>query len=54
MSRLDAANYLGLSLKAVSRALSSLERSEVIALKDGAACGAGQDEIRKDCSRDVV
>ena len=33
MSRLDAANYLGLSLEAVSRALSRLERSEVIAFE---------------------
>ena len=33
MSRLDAANYLGLSLEAVSRALSELERSGVIAFE---------------------
>jgi CRP-like cAMP-binding protein len=31
MSRVDAANYLGLSLEAVSRALSELERSGIIA-----------------------
>jgi CRP/FNR family transcriptional regulator len=37
MSRLDAANYLGLSLEAVSRALSRLERSEVIAF-EGRRC----------------
>ena len=33
MSRLDAANYLGLSLEAVSRALSELERSGIIAFE---------------------
>jgi CRP-like cAMP-binding protein len=33
MSRLDAANYLGLSLEAVSRALSWLERSRIIAFE---------------------
>lgn len=33
MSRVDAANYLGLSLEAVSRALSQLERSGVIAFE---------------------
>jgi len=33
MSRLDAANYLGLSLEAVSRALSQLERGGIIAFK---------------------
>jgi CRP-like cAMP-binding protein len=33
MSRLDAANYLGLSLEAVSRALSQLERSRIIAFE---------------------
>jgi CRP-like cAMP-binding protein len=33
MSRSDAANYLGLSLESVSRALSGLERSRVIALE---------------------
>jgi CRP-like cAMP-binding protein len=33
MSRSDAANYLGLSLESVSRALSELERSRVIALE---------------------
>jgi CRP-like cAMP-binding protein len=33
MSRSDAASYLGLSLEAVSRALTRLERSEVIAFK---------------------
>ena len=33
MSRLDAANYLGLSLEAVSRALSQLERSGIIAFE---------------------
>ena len=32
MSRVDAANYLGLSLEAVSRAMSQLERSGIIAL----------------------
>jgi CRP-like cAMP-binding protein len=33
MSRLDAANYLGLSLEAVSRALSELERTGIIAFE---------------------
>jgi CRP/FNR family transcriptional regulator len=33
MSRVDAANYLGLSLEAVSRALSRLERSGIIAFE---------------------
>ena len=33
MSRSDAADYLGLSLESVSRALSRLERSQVIALE---------------------
>jgi CRP-like cAMP-binding protein len=33
MSRVDAANYLGLSLEAVSRALSELERSGIIAFE---------------------
>ena len=33
VSRLDAANYLGLSLEAVSRALSQLERSGIIAFE---------------------
>lgn len=33
MSRLDAANYLGLSLEAVSRALSRLEHSGIIAFE---------------------
>ena len=33
MTRLDAANYLGLSLEAVSRALSRLERSGIIAFE---------------------
>jgi CRP-like cAMP-binding protein len=33
MSRSDAANYLGLSLEAVSRAMSLLERSEIIAFE---------------------
>jgi len=33
MSRLDAASYLGLSLEAVSRALSRLERSGIIAFE---------------------
>jgi CRP-like cAMP-binding protein len=33
MSRLDAANYLGLSLEAVSRALSRLERNGIIAFE---------------------
>jgi CRP-like cAMP-binding protein len=33
MSRSDAADYLGLSLESVSRALTSLERSRVIALE---------------------
>jgi CRP-like cAMP-binding protein len=33
MNRIDAANYLGLSLEAVSRALSQLERSGIIAFE---------------------
>jgi CRP-like cAMP-binding protein len=33
MSRMDAGNYLGLSLEAVSRALSQLERSGIIAFE---------------------
>lgn len=45
VSRLDAANYLGLSLEAVSRALSQLERDGIIAF-EGRRCVRVLDRTR--------
>ncbi len=49
MTRLDIADFLGLTIETVSRAFSSLKKSEIITFKDSHSC----DILKIDCIRDL-